>query len=148
MGKVRKLTGLAVGAAALGATMLAAPGTAGAAGAPCGGATKACIDLSAKTAWLMNGRGAVTHGPVPVSHGMPGYETPPGTFRVTWKNIDHWSRAYDAPMPYAVFFTDNGIAFHEGDLGSQSHGCVRLSHHHAELFFGKLAPGDVVTVVR
>jgi hypothetical protein len=144
MNKVREL----IGAAALGTVaLLAAPGIAGASPAPCGGETSACVDLSANTAWLMNEHGGVTYGGVPVSHGKPGYETPTGTFRVSWKDIDHWSQAYDAPMPYSVFFTDNGIAFHEGSLNTQSHGCVRLSHENAKVFFGTLVPGDVVTVV-
>lgn len=113
--------------------------------APCGDSADACIDLSENQAWLMDD-GAVTYGPVPVSHGKPGFETPPGVFTVTFKNKDHHSSIYDAPMPYAVFF-NGGIAFHEGDLGSQSGGCVRLSHEAAETFFYELDPSDVVEVV-
>ncbi|WP_143229599.1 L,D-transpeptidase [Actinophytocola xanthii] len=147
MSKLRKITGMAAGAAAVGAAMFAAPGTASASPAPCGGETRACVDLSANRAWLMDGNGGVTLGGVPVTHGKPGYETPPGVYHVTWKNIDHWSQAYNGPMPYAVFFTDTGIAFHEGSLNSQSHGCVRLTRENAKTFFNSLAPGDVVTVV-
>jgi L,D-transpeptidase catalytic domain len=151
--KTRKVAGLAAGVAALGtAALLAVPGVAGASAArppvaPCGGQTKACVDLSANTAWLMNGRGGTTYGGVAVSHGMPGYQTPPGTYRVTWKDIDHWSEDFNGPMPYSVFFTDSGIAFHEGDIGAQSHGCVRLQHKDAVSFFNTLAPGDIVKVL-
>lgn len=31
------------------------------------------------------------------------------------------------PMPYSVFFAPGGIAFHEGSLTEDSHGCVRLA---------------------
>lgn len=114
--------------------------------APCGNSADACVDLSGNQAWLMS-NGAVTYGPVRVSHGKPGYETPPGVFSVTFKNKDHRSSIYNnAPMPYSVFF-NGGIAFHEGDLESQSHGCVRLAHEPAKTFFYELEPSDIVEVV-
>ena len=144
MGKLR----MAVAAGVLGtAGMFALPAFASAApGLPCSPAAAACIDLSAHTSWLQY-NGSVTYGGVPITTGRPGYETPPGTFHVTYKDIDHWSRAYDAPMPYSVFFTDTGIAFHEGSLTQQSHGCVHLSPEAARVYYNALKPGDVVEVV-
>lgn len=137
------------GLLAASAVVLAGPlaGTAGAqAAAPCGNSAEACVDLSANQAWLMD-HGTVSYGPVPISHGKPGYETPPGVFTVTFKNKDHRSSIYNnAPMPYAVFF-NGGIAFHEGNLQQQSHGCVRLSHEAAKTFFYDLQPSDIVEVV-
>jgi hypothetical protein len=115
------------------------------AGAPCGARARACVDLSANQAWLMRG-GVVEYGPVPIAHGRTGYRTPPGTFAVTFKSRHHVSSIYDVPMPYAVFF-NRGIAFHHGDLGSQSHGCIRLSATAAQTFFNALQPGNVVQVV-
>ncbi|MGH3977916.1 MAG: L,D-transpeptidase [Pseudonocardiaceae bacterium] len=112
---------------------------------PCGSSAEACIDLSDNQAWLMDD-GAVSYGPVPITSGKPGYETPPGVFEVSYKDRDHRSRVYDnAPMPYSVFFND-GIAFHEGSLEEESHGCVRLSHEAAETFYYDLEPGDIVEV--
>jgi L,D-transpeptidase-like protein len=144
MGKLRVA---AVSAALAGAAMIALPAFAQAApGVPCSAAAKACIDLSANTSWLMQ-NGTVTYGGVPITSGKPGYETPPGTFHVTYKDIDHWSRAYDAPMPYSVFFTDTGIAFHEGSLTAPSHGCVHLSQEAARTYYNALHPGDIVEVV-
>lgn len=114
--------------------------------APCGSSAEACVDLSADQAWLMDG-GAVSYGPVPITSGKPGYETPSGVFSVTYKDRDHLSREYDnAPMPYSVFF-NGGIAFHQGSLNTQSHGCIRLSQEAARTFFADLQPGDVVQVV-
>jgi lipoprotein-anchoring transpeptidase ErfK/SrfK len=146
MAKLRKTAGMAAGAAALGAAaMVVAPATADAAPAPCGRKVAACVDLSRSEAWLMNA-GQVTFGAVPITTGRPGYETPVGTFRVTYKDIDHWSEPYDGPMPYSVFFTESGIAFHEGSLSVQSHGCIHLSHRAAVKFFNVLQPGETVAV--
>jgi lipoprotein-anchoring transpeptidase ErfK/SrfK len=88
----------------------------------------------------------VTFGPVPVTHGRPGFRTPPGTFRVAFKSRDHVSSIYDAEMPWSVFF-NGGVAFHEGSLGVLSHGCIHLSPTAAEIYFGTLSVGDVVQVV-
>jgi lipoprotein-anchoring transpeptidase ErfK/SrfK len=68
-------------------------------------------------------------------------------FRVTWKSADHVSSIYDAAMPYSVFF-NGGIAFHQGSVYQQSHGCIHLGAASARAFFGALSPGDVVQVVR
>jgi hypothetical protein len=116
------------------------------AGVPCGSGADACVDLSANQAWLLAG-GEVAVGPVPITHGRPGWETPPGTFNVGWKDIDHLSSEFDdAPMPYSVFF-NGGIAFHEGSLSDLSHGCIHLSNSAAQSFYDGLAVGDVVQVV-
>ncbi|HEY7593693.1 MAG TPA: L,D-transpeptidase [Actinophytocola sp.] len=146
MGKLRKIVGTAVGAAALTAvTMVVAPAAADASPPPCGRTTAACIDLSTQQAWLMH-NGRKTYGPVRITTGRPGYRTPIGMYKVQWKDIDHWSHAYNAPMPYSVFFTSSGIAFHEGSLSVPSHGCVHLSHAAAVKFFNVLKVGNVVMV--
>jgi lipoprotein-anchoring transpeptidase ErfK/SrfK len=117
------------------------------AAAPCGSSAAACVDLSSRQAWLMSG-GQVTYGPTPIASGKPGYRTPAGTFKVLWKNRHHRSRTFNnAPMPYSVFFTGSGIAFHQGSLASQSHGCVRLGSNAASTFFNNLSLGEVVQVV-
>jgi lipoprotein-anchoring transpeptidase ErfK/SrfK len=116
-------------------------------GTPCNAAgVRACVDLSANQAWLIRD-GVVEFGPVQVSHGRKGFRTPPGTFRVSFHSRNHVSSIYGSRMPYAVFF-NGGIAFHQGDLGSRSHGCIRLSRSSARTFFESLARGDVVQVVR
>jgi L,D-transpeptidase catalytic domain len=141
MGKLRKTIGLSAGSVALGAAaMLALPDTAQAAAAPCSAQAAACIDLSANQSWLMHD-GVVTYGGVPITSGKPGFETPAGKFRVTYKDIDHWSKAYNAPMPYSVFFTQSGIAFHQGSLTDQSHGCIHLSPQAARTYFDTSSTG-------
>ncbi|MGH3782762.1 MAG: L,D-transpeptidase family protein, partial [Pseudonocardiaceae bacterium] len=54
---------------------------------------------------------------------------------------------HNAPMPYSVFFTNTGIAFHEGSLSRASAGCIHLNHTAATTFFSKLSVGQVVQVV-
>lgn len=116
------------------------------AGVPCGAGVDACVDLSANQSWLLKD-GVVKYGPVPITSGRPGYRTPPGTFKVGWKDIDHKSAEFnDAPMPYSVFF-NGGIAFHQGSLSAQSHGCIHLSRAAAETYFNFLSVGDTVQVV-
>lgn len=123
----------------------AAPAQA-ATGTPCSIQNGACLRLSTNEAWLIY-NGSMSYGPVPVTHGRPGYETPTGTFSVLRKVKDEWSVPYNAPMPYAVYFTDTGIAFHEGSLSDLSHGCVHLSHEAAVTFFDNLLVGEQVEVV-
>lgn len=91
--------------------------------------------------------GQVTYGPVRLGTGAAGQETPAGTHHVVYKDKHHVSTEFhNAPMPYSVFFTDNGIAFHEGDVDEESNGCVHLSHSAAVAFYDGLHPGDVVEV--
>jgi lipoprotein-anchoring transpeptidase ErfK/SrfK len=84
---------------------------------------------------------------VQISHGRPGFPTPPGSFRVTFKDQDHLSSIFDnGPMPYSVFF-NGGIAFHQGSVRVLSHGCIHLPPAAARTFFAELSPGDPVQVV-
>lgn len=116
-------------------------------GTPCSSAARACVELDAHRAWLIDG-GSVVRGPVPISSGGPGHETPRGVFRIEWKHRDHHSAEFDgAPMPFAAFFAPGGIAFHEGSLTSSSAGCVRLVRDEAAAFFDFLQVGDRVEVV-
>ncbi len=113
---------------------------------PCPATARACVDLSGNRTWLQQD-GKLLYGPAGMSHGKPGQETPKGSFKVTRKVKDEISREFNnAPMPYAVYFTNNGHAFHEGSTGVQSAGCVRLSHEAAKFFFENLQVGDSVYI--
>jgi L,D-transpeptidase catalytic domain len=139
----------AAGLVALG--VLGAVGTAQAApdtieGTPCSVGVRACVDLSEDEAWLISPEGEIERGPVPIAQGAEDTPTPRGDFAVQWKNKDHHSSEYDVPMPWSVFFTPGGIAFHEGNLDYPSGGCVRLDEEDAEAFFAYLQVGDKVQV--
>ncbi|WP_240342547.1 L,D-transpeptidase [Methylococcus sp. EFPC2] len=75
-----------------------------------------------------------------ISTGARGLETPSGYYRPQGFSSRHWSRPYDAPMLWAVFF-NSGISLHSSldrdalrDMGraAASHGCVRIEDHRAE----------------
>ncbi|PRZ32737.1 L,D-transpeptidase-like protein [Antricoccus suffuscus] len=113
--------------------------------ADCPTEAKACVDLTNNMTWLQVD-GAVIFGPVQHIAGRPGYRTEPGMHKVFWKNIDHVSSIFGTPMPYAVFFTASGMAFHEGALSEPSHGCVHLTHDIALAYWNNLQSGDEVYV--
>lgn len=138
--------GVLIGLAGLGIGGTAVAEPAGVAGTPCSAAARACVDLAANQAWLIKD-GAVERGPVSISHGGPGQDTPRGDFSVQRKDKDHKSAEFDnAPMPWAVFFAPGGIAFHEGRTDTPSAGCVRMSTGDAQAFFYSLQVGDPVQV--
>ena len=76
-----------------------------------------------------------------VSTGKANYDTPAGEFQAFRMERDHFSREWDdAPMPYSIFFTQEGHAIHGSfdvkHLGRPaSHGCVRLSKEHAAILW-------------
>jgi len=91
----------------------------------------------------------------PVSTGAGGYDTPSGSYRPFRMERTHFSKEWDdAPMPYAMFFTNQGHAIHGTNhvrnLGRPaSHGCVRLSVRNAATLFGLVkAQGTGHTQVR
>ena len=77
----------------------------------------------------------------PVSTGLPGHDTPNGSYTAFRMEADHYSKEWDdAPMPHSIFFTKIGHAIHgtdsEGRLGTPaSHGCVRLSKANASTLY-------------
>ena len=80
--------------------------------------------------------------------GRPGKETEPGVFHVFRKHEDYTSKTYGSPMPYTMFFTEDGKAIHgtgwatlrsyvhaylTESVGSQ--GCVGLTNEDAATMF-------------
>ena len=112
---------------------------------PCPPTARACVDLANNKSWLQE-NGHITFGPVPISSGKPGYETTKGSLSVTRKVRDEWSVPYNGPMPFAVYFTNTGEAFHEGSVDVPSHGCIHLDHDAAVKYFDTLQVGDNVFI--
>ncbi|MGD7002700.1 L,D-transpeptidase [Corynebacterium halotolerans] len=105
-----------------------------------------CVDLDGGRSWLQE-NGEVSYGAVPVSAGGIGQETPRGTFHVNRKVKDEVSHEFNnAPMPYAIYFTYNGHAFHQGNVATTSAGCVRLNQADAVHYFNTLQVGDMVHI--
>jgi hypothetical protein len=144
-----------VGAAAV-ATLGAAPLAAAAPATPATPATPSCtdtadvcVDLSEHRAWLVHD-GRATSAPMPITSGTPDDPTPTGTTTVQRKERHHVSKesGRDTPMPFSVFFDDEGRAFHTGSTTRQSHGCIHLDPADARAVFGTLEPGDEVQIRR
>jgi len=112
---------------------------------PCSTSAKVCMDLSKQQAWLTDGAGHITYGPVPAHGGSKSAKTPKGTFSVLSKNAHFYSTEFHAPMPYSVFFYP-GDAFHAGNPATASNGCVHLGMAAAQRFFTTLSPGDKVQI--
>jgi lipoprotein-anchoring transpeptidase ErfK/SrfK len=114
---------------------------------PCRASAKACVVLSHHQAWLTDGKGRVTYGPVPATGGTPADPTPTGTFRVLSKDAHFRSTEFhNAPMPYSVFFYP-GDAFHADNVHQRSHGCIHLNGGDAKAFFNALKVGDQVQIL-
>jgi lipoprotein-anchoring transpeptidase ErfK/SrfK len=82
-------------------------------------------------------------------YGVDSHVTPVGQFPIKAKIKDHWSATYDAPMPYTLRLTDDGVAVHGSDVrrGRATHGCVGIPLEFARLLFEHAEVGDVVEVV-
>jgi lipoprotein-anchoring transpeptidase ErfK/SrfK len=125
----------------------AAPAPQRAAAIPCAANAQACVSLSRHEAWLTDGDGRVTYGPVPATGVSSAYPTPTGTFQVLSKNAHFRSTEFhNAPMPYSVFFHP-GDAFHADNVHQRSHGCIHLNWNDAETFFNALKVGDQVQIL-
>ncbi|MDL5155125.1 L,D-transpeptidase [Actinomycetospora termitidis] len=142
------ITAGAIGAGVLSAAVPAVAAPAQAPGAPpCAATAKACVSISQQKAWIGDGKGTLVRGPVPITTGGPGNETPTGVFHVMWKDQYHHSREYNqAPMPNSVFFAP-GDAFHGGSLQRASAGCVHLGDDDSKAFFDFLQVNDEVQIV-
>lgn len=143
----------ATGAGAAAPSGTAAPpgtaaGAAAAAGCPVRSYRVACVDLKRQLTWVQKG-GKTLFGPVPMRSGGAGHRTRTGWFRIYWKHKNHWSSLYNAPMPYAQFFS-GGQAFHavSGSINTVggSMGCVNLRLADARRLWSVLKTRDHVYV--
>lgn len=75
--------------------------------------------------------------------------TPKGHFRVMWKRKEHHSATYDAPMPYTLRLTDDGIAIHGSEVlsGRATHGCIGVPIGFARHLFENTSAGDEVVIL-
>jgi lipoprotein-anchoring transpeptidase ErfK/SrfK len=138
------------------------------------GPAKIVVSMSKQRAYFFKGKTVV--GESAVSTGKPGFSTPPGHYRVVWKDKEHISTVFGdyvddfgnvaksnvdarkdhrpagshfdgARMPYAMFFR-GGYAMHQGYVPpyAASHGCIRLPQGMAERFFEAAPLGTPVVV--
>jgi lipoprotein-anchoring transpeptidase ErfK/SrfK len=88
-------------------------------------------------------------GSAVILYGTDGKPTPTGGFTILQKDADHYSSSYDAPMPYMLRLTNDGVAIHGSDVreGFATHGCIGVPLDFARLLFGVAAKGDAVVIL-
>lgn len=88
-------------------------------------------------------------GTAVILYGANDTPTPTGWLTVLAKARDHYSRTYDAPMPYMLRLTADGVALHASFVreGRATHGCIGLPYAFAARLFDAMQVGDRVLVV-
>ncbi|RJF94155.1 hypothetical protein D3876_01365 [Sphingomonas cavernae] len=104
------------------------------------------VDLTAQTLSVF--RAGYEIGVAVILYGADNKQSPLGTFPITQKNKDHVSNLYDAPMPYMMRLTNDGVAIHGADVkwGSATHGCIGVPTEFAALLFAQAKLGDRVII--
>jgi lipoprotein-anchoring transpeptidase ErfK/SrfK len=94
-------------------------------------------------------RGGHEIGSAVILYGTDGKPTPTGSFAILEKDAHHYSHSYDAPMPYMLRLTDDGVAIHGSNVreGYATHGCIGVPLEFARLLFGAAKTGDNVVIV-
>ena len=94
-------------------------------------------------------RGGQEIGTAVILYGADGLPTPTGKFPIRAKLKDHWSQTYDAPMPYTLRLTADGVSIHGSNVrwGYATHGCVGGPTAFAAKLFDAVSVGDPVLIV-
>ena len=91
----------------------------------------------------------------PVITGDDETTTEPGVYLVRVKDEDYYSRKYQTPMPYSIFFNYQArAAIHEGEVpppklkkGLATHGCVHLEQPYIKWLYDWTEAGSTVVVI-
>jgi hypothetical protein len=88
-------------------------------------------------------------GSAVILYGTDGKPTPTGSFAILEKNPDYYSRSYQAPMPYMLRLTQDGVAIHGSTVreGWATHGCIGVPLGFARLLFTAAKKGDPVVIL-
>ena len=94
-------------------------------------------------------RGGQEIGTAVILYGADGLATPTGKFPVQAKLKDHWAQSSDAPMPYTLRLTADGVSIHGSNVrwGYATHGCVGVPTAFAAKLFDSVSVGDEVLIV-
>jgi hypothetical protein len=111
------------------------------------GPTWVRVDL--KSQILSVFRGGHEVGTAVILYGADGLPTPTGKFPVLAKLKDHRSLTYDAPMPYTLRLTADGVSIHASNVrwGYATHGCIGVPAAFAAKLFDAVSVGDDVLIV-
>lgn len=110
------------------------------------GPRRIVIDLSAQRIYVY--RAGVEIGRSSIIYGADDKPTPIGVFPILEKDIDHISNLYDAPMPYMLRLTWDGVAIHGSEVAAENatHGCIGIPDEFAATLFEEAQLGDKVLV--
>jgi hypothetical protein len=94
-------------------------------------------------------RGGHEIGSAVILYGTDGKATPSGSFTILEKDADYHSRSYDAPMPYMLRLTKDGVAIHGSNVreGWATHGCIGVPLDFAKQLFTAASKGDPVVIL-
>lgn len=106
------------------------------------------VDLQARVISVFQGGYEI--GAAAVMLGTDDHPTPTGHFPILYKDRHNVSEKYgNAPMPWSLFLTSDGVAIHGGHLvenGYASHGCVGVPDEIASRLFAIAKKGDMVVI--
>ena len=105
------------------------------------------VDLSSQIISIFLGPNEI--GTAVMLYGADSYQTPTGVFPIIGKLKDHRSQTYDAPMPYTLRLTADGVSIHASNVrwGYATHGCIGVPEAFAAKLFAAVAVGDKVLIV-
>ncbi len=106
------------------------------------------VDLDARVLSVF--RGGYEIGATAVLLGTQEKPTPLGEFPITQKDAHHISTLYNAPMPYMMRLTNDGVSIHGTTVerGYASHGCVGVPTPFAARLYSIAKLGDRVFITR
>jgi lipoprotein-anchoring transpeptidase ErfK/SrfK len=107
------------------------------------------IRVDLKSQILSVFRGGNEIGTAVILYGADSVPTPVGKFPIQAKLKDHRSATYDAPMPYTLRLTADGVSIHASDVrwGYATHGCIGIPKDFAAKLFSAASVGDEVLIV-
>jgi hypothetical protein len=111
------------------------------------GPTWVRVDLKSQIISVFRGGDEI--GTAVILYGADGLATPIGKFPILAKLKDHRSQTYDAPMPYTLRLTADGVSIHGSNVrwGYATHGCVGVPTAFAAKLFENVSVGDEVLIV-
>ncbi len=120
--------------------------TAAGAGPARNGPIVVTVDLEARTLSVF--RDGHEIGAAAILKGYGSKPTPTGVFPISQKDADHVSSIYDAPMPFMLRLTGDGVSIHGSKVerGYATNGCIGVPDAFAKRLFGVASLGDKVII--
>ena len=104
------------------------------------------VDLTARVLSVFENGHEV--GATAILKGYGDKPTPQGVFPITQKDATHVSNIYDAPMPWMLRLTNDGVSIHGSKVerGYATNGCIGVPDGFAEKLFHLAHLGDRVII--